>query len=312
MTDLPVLVLLAAGRSTRYGQPKQLAPLGPGGASLMAYTLVDGFRSGFGRAVVITSRDLRPRLEAHLASKLGANLPIDWCHQDLDDLPDDLSHLASRRRKPWGTGHAVLSAADQLSAPFAVANADDWYGPEAWAALARWLQRPPPEGCSAATVGYPMEATLSPSGGVSRGLIEADPSGQVRRVVELMEVRRGGAGGMLGIDPEGRQIRVPAGTPASMNLWGFHPCVLPLLREGFRSFLTERGSDDSTEYALSTAVDRLLEDGALSLHLLSHGRRWFGVTHMQDTEGVQARLEALHREGTYSTPLKDSLPALRS
>jgi dTDP-glucose pyrophosphorylase len=241
----------------------------------MSYTLVDGLRSGFERVVVVTNRSLRPALEDHLARQLSRDLPVQWCYQELDDLPEDLVHLAASRRKPWGTGQAVLAAANRLEGAFAVANADDWYGPE---------------------------------GGVSRGWIEADDEGRVRRVVELFEVRRGGREGMLGVDPEGKQVSVPPGTPASMNLWGFRPCILPLLREGFRSFLLERGSDDATEYALSTAVDQLLDQGTLSLHLLPEGRRWFGVTHPQDTESVRSRLEALHGDGTYSTPLKDSLP----
>jgi hypothetical protein len=274
----------------------------------MSYTLVDGLRSGFERVVVVTNRSLRPALEDHLARQLSRDLPVQWCYQELDDLPEDLVHLAASRRKPWGTGQAVLAAANRLEGVFAVANADDWYGPEALAPLARWLMNEDRDPCSAATVGYPMEATLSPNGGVSRGWIEADDEGRVRRVVELFEVRRGGREGMLGVDPEGKQVSVPPGTPASMNLWGFRPCILPLLREGFRSFLLERGSDDATEYALSTAVDQLLDQGTLSLHLLPEGRRWFGVTHPQDTESVRSRLEALHGDGTYSTPLKDSLP----
>lgn len=306
----PTLALLAAGRSSRYGQPKQLAPLGPGGASLMTYTILDGLRSGFGRVVIITTPQLRPALEDHIGRKLGRDLPLGWAYQELAAVPRKLLHLATNRRKPWGTGQAVLAARPQLDGPFAVANADDWYGPEALQALAGWLGQEGGDDCRAATVGYPMEATLSPNGGVSRGHIHTDASGEVTRVVELFDVRRGGGQRkeMLGRDADGQQIRVPSGTPASMNLWGFRPCVLPLLADAFEAFLLERGAEEGTEFALSTAVDRLLEEDTLTLELLMEGRRWFGVTHPADTESVRARLEALHDDGTYSTPLSRSLP----
>lgn len=339
----PRLVLLAAGRSSRYGQPKQVAPLGLGGASLTAYTVVDALRGGFGEVVVVTNRELRPRLQAHLEGVLGRDLPLAWAYQEVDALPPGLTHLAASRRKPWGTAQAILAAAPHLPGPFGVANADDWYGPEALAELARVLASPdefpaepplragvgdpdapdrvhgpgngghrrrhdgdgqgPIRSCPAVAVGYPMEVTLSPSGGVSRGWIMADDAGVIRRVLELREVRGGSGGRMLGVDPDGMLVTVPSGSPASMNLWGFHPCLLPRLREAFHSFLLEMGADGTSEFALSNAVDRLLEEDFLQLRLIPGGKRWFGVTHPGDAESVSRRLEALHRDGTYPTPL---------
>lgn len=338
----PRLVLLAAGRSTRYGAPKQVAPLGPGGASLTAYTLVDALRAGFEEVVVVTSREIQPRIRPHLEQTLGRDLPIRWAYQERDTVPASLAHLAALRRKPWGTAQAVLAAAPFLPTPFGVANADDWYGPEALTELHRFLSSPQafpvtppvreagdgeapgpvratgrrtgdgrgsgaPRVCPAVAVGYPMEATLSPSGGVSRGWIKADLDGRVRRVLELREVRAASGGRMLGVGPDGHPVAIPAGTPASMNLWGFHPCLLPRLEEVFHSFLMEMGADGSTEFALSTAVDQLLEEGFLQLSLISGGKRWFGVTHPGDAETVSRRLEALHRDGTYATPLPRTL-----
>ena len=315
--DSPSLVLLAAGRSTRYGTPKQLAPLGPEGESLTAYSVVDGLRAGFRRIVVVTSRELRPRLEAHLQGVLGEGLPLHWALQELEMLPDDLRHLGGDRAKPWGTAQAILAAAPLLPGPFGVANADDWYGPEAFRALATALDAmgggipdpaDSPNGpCPAVAVGYPMRATLSPSGGVSRGWITADAGGRVRRVLELRNVRSAGGGRILGVDPEGHPVAVPPDTPASMNLWGFHPCLLSLLHEAFRVFLMESGADLVSEFALSTAVDRLLEAGALDLRLIPEGRRWFGVTHPGDADTVARKLEALHGDGTYPDPLSQAL-----
>lgn len=338
----PRLVLLAAGRSTRYGAPKQVAPLGPGGASLTAYTVLDALRAGFAEVVVVTDRNLQPGIRAHLAQTLGGELPLRWAFQAPDDVPPGLAHLAAGRRKPWGTAQAVLAAGPHLPTPFGVANADDWYGPEALAELARVLSsfedfpttpslRAPeaseaPEAvhtegrrtgdsgggdasrvCPAVAVGYPMEATLSPSGGVSRGWIKADAEGRVQRVLELREVRAGSGGRMLGVDPDGHPVVVPPGTPASMNLWGFHPCLLPRLDEVFHSFLLEMGADGTSEFALSNAVDQLLEEGFLQLRLIPGGKRWFGVTHPGDAESVSRRLEALHQDGTYATPLSRTL-----
>lgn len=314
--DSPRLVLLAAGRSSRYGTPKQLAPLGPGGESLTAYTVVDALRAGFGRVVLVTSRELQPLLEAHLERHLGPGLPLDWAFQELDDLPPSLAHLAVARRKPWGTAQAILAARHHLPTVFGIANADDWYGPEAYRSLVGALASLTAAGesgptpllpCPAVAVGYPMAATLSPSGGVSRGWISADDDGVIQRVVELRDVRAGGAGQVLGVDPEGAPVAIPSRTPASMNLWGFHPCLLSLLEDAFHVFLGESGSDVASEFALSTAVDRLLSEERIHLRLIPGGRRWFGVTHPGDGEAVSRRLEALHLDGTYSTPLARTL-----
>lgn len=310
---MPRLVLLAAGRSSRYGTPKQVAPLGPGGASLTAYTVVDALRAGFEAVVMVTTRELRPVMERHLERTLGPGLPLLWAYQDLHNVPVGLEHLAESRRKPWGTAHAILSAASLLPGPFGVANGDDWYGPKGLAALAATLvsgEAPGEDGsgpCRAVAVGYPMDVTLSPSGGVSRGWIQADGEGTVRRVVELREVRTWSGGRILGVGPDGAPVQVPPGSPASMNLWGFQPCVLPLLEAAFRSFLQDAGSDDASEFALSTAVDDLLAEGVLALRLIPEGRRWFGITHPGDTDAVARRLEDLHRDGTYATPLHKTL-----
>lgn len=311
MTPPLTLVLLAAGRSTRYGKPKQVAPLGPTGASLTVYTIVDALRAGFTRVVLVTNRALHPLLEAHVREQLGGDAPVDWALQELDAIPAPLAHLAATRSKPWGTAQAILAAAPRVDGPFAVANADDWYGPEAFEALAERLlelQKPPGTGseCLGLTVGYPMEVTLSPFGGVSRGWLIADEGGRVERVVELREVRRAGFDLMVGVDPEGRPAQVASGTPASMNLWGFHPCIFELLEEAFEEFLETEGADGFSEFALSNAVDIFLAAGTLRLSLLPAGQRWFGVTHPGDTEAVSARLEALHEEGTYSIPLVNS------
>lgn len=311
-SDGPTLLILAAGRSTRYGRPKQLDPLGPTGASLMAYTVVDALRAGFARLVIVTASALRTDLDQHLRDTVGRDLPITWVYQRIDDLPSRLVHLATSRRKPWGTGQAVVAADGALDGPFAVANADDWYGPAALEALAGALRAMPgdlngDERCPGVAIGYPMETTLSRYGGVSRGWIQLEDGDRIRHVLELTQVRASAGTGMVGFDPEGASVPIPRGAPASMNLWGFHPCVLPLLDQAFEDFLLEYGGDSSREFPLSTAVDRLLESGDLELRMIPAGRRWFGVTHPDDAERVSVELEALHKKGLYANPLGKTL-----
>lgn len=315
---------MAAGRSSRFGRPKAVEPLGPEGESLMAYTVFDALRAGFGGVVVVTRPELRPALEAHLAEHLGAGLPVTWVHQDPEDVPDAHRDLAVGRSKPWGTAQAVLSARAHLPGAFGIANVDDWYGPEAHAALVQALRnltsppttseamsaRPLPDPpCPAVLVGFPMAATLPPGGGgVSRGWVRGTGNG-VEGVLELRDVARapsspspaptGEEPGIRGILTDGGTIAVPDDAWASMNLWGVGRCALPLLWSAFDEFLSRQGGDPEAEFALSSAVDTLIRRGSLTLRLVPAGRRWFGITHPGDAPWVRERLEALHADGTY-------------
>ncbi|HSM06653.1 MAG TPA: NTP transferase domain-containing protein [Longimicrobiales bacterium] len=305
----PALVLLAAGRSSRYGRPKQLDPLGPGGASLTAYTVLDALRAGFGSVVLVVRPDLEGSLSAHLSEQLGPDLPLAWVHQELGDLPEGFGDLVPGRKKPWGTAQAVLAARKRLHGPFGVANADDWYGPEALSALRSALADLPPEPpCPAVLVGFPMRATLPPSGdGVSRGRVEV-AGGEVRTVVELHQVATRPDGRLSGRTGAGDEVAVAADDWASMNLWGFGRCGIDVLADGFTDFLEAEGADPGAEYALSTAVGDLLARDAMSLRLVPEGRRWFGVTHPGDAPWVRERLQELHDDGTYGPSLPDLLP----
>ncbi len=308
------LVLLAAGRSSRFGSPKQTAPLGPTGGSLMAYTIVDALRAGFGDIIVVTTGELEPLIQAHLDEVLGPGLPVRWCHQRIVDLPAEFSDRAGGREKPWGTGQAVLAARDLLGdEPFAVANADDWYGPEAWVAaeqaVTTFLRKPDPDRAVVAqgfNVAYPVSATLSETGGVSRGWIQLAGGNEIARVLELYDVRAE-EDEIRGRDETGGEHEISRDTLVSMNLWGLGAGVLRLLQEGFRQFLESSGQDPTAEYPLSSALDTELQSARLRLRLVGGGRRWFGVTHPGDKEDVRGQLEALHAEGVYSTPLRSML-----
>jgi hypothetical protein len=256
---------------------------------------------------------VRPELEGplgrHLSEQLGPELPVSFVFQEMGDVPEGFGDLLPGRKKPWGTAQAILAARTRVHGAFGVANADDWYGPEALAALRSALaDLPSPPPCPAVLVGFPMDATLPPSGDpVSRGRVEVEGD-TVRRVVELHGVGATGGSSLAGRSVAGDEVSVAPGDWASMNLWGFGACAVGLLADGFGEFLEREGDRDGAEYALSTAVDDLLARGEMTLRLVPEGRRWFGVTHPGDAPWVKRRLQELHEDGTYGPSLPDLLP----
>ena len=312
----PTLVILAAGRSTRFGRPKQLEPVGPGGASLLEYAVYDALRAGFGRFVLVVRESQRDAFEARVTPLQTAGVALSFAcqrlaHADLVPLPPP------GRVRPWGTGFAVLAAAASLPrrGPFAVCNADDFYGQPAYESLARALAAPPPA-VRAFTVTYPLSDTLSDFGGVSRGLCEVNPDGTLLRMTEGLDLRLDGNasrtdGGaessavrpaVVGRTHAGTPIRIDADRPASVGLWGFFPDILPLLAERFRAFVATFPEADD-EFYLSEAVSDLAESGQARCGLLWAGGGWMGVTFPHDRPGVAASLGELTAAGAYPEDL---------
>ncbi len=315
------LVILAAGRSTRFGRLKQLAPIGPGGAALLDYALHDGALAGFTRFVLVIQEALRPDFDAHLRPATAAGLDIRYACQRLE-VPDARLGEASSsaRTRPWGTGHAVLAAGELIDGPFAVCNADDFYGRKAYVALAtaickadmtfgkanitiRPSDHPPTR---AFTVGYPLASTLSDSGGVSRGICEV-ADGTLRRLTEGLELRRVSADRVRGHDITGRPIDVPADTPVCTNLWGFQPGILPPLRNLFRHFLAS-GPGLDREFYLSEAMNELIARGRARCTVLPTDALWLGVTFPGDHAGVAESLRKLVDSKVYPMQLWDAPP----
>ncbi|WP_420463082.1 galactokinase [Candidatus Palauibacter sp.] len=314
--ERPTLVILAAGRSTRFGRAKQLEPVGPGGESLLEYAVHDALRAGFGRFVLVVRESQRHEFEARLGPLRTAGVALSFAcqrlaHADLVPLPPP------GRVRPWGTGFAVLAAAAALPrrGPFAVCNADDFYGRAAYQSLARSLAAPPP-GVRAFTVTYPLADTLSAFGGVSRGLCEAKPDGTLLHMTEGLDLRlerdppRTGSGAesaaarpaVAGRTPAGTPIRVDADSQACMGLWGFFPDILPLLAERFRAFLAASpGAND--EFYLSEAVSDLAAAGRARCGLLRAGEGWMGLTFPGDRAGTAASLRQLTAAGAYPADL---------
>ncbi|MDE2753273.1 MAG: NTP transferase domain-containing protein [Gemmatimonadota bacterium] len=322
------LVILAAGRSTRFGRLKQLARVGPGGEALLDYALYDGALAGFTRFHLVIQETLRPDFDAHLASARAAGLDIRYAcqrmaHPGLVDTPPP------GRTRPWGTGHAVLTAAEHVDGPFAACNADDFYGRGAYAALAAAMRgaRPTPATatrdaeapqsnaditlCNANmtfTVGYPIEGTLSESGGVSRGICEVDDTGALKRLTEGLELRRAGDR-VAGRDVAGRPIDVALQAPVCTNLWAFQPDILPALRDLFAAFLAA-GPGTDREFYLSEAMNNLIATGRARCTVLPTREPWLGVTFLGDEPGVAESLRGLVDSGVYPMRLWDTPPTL--
>ena len=302
------LVVLAAGRSTRFGRLKQLARVGPGGEALLDYALYDAALAGFTRFLLVIQETLRPDFEAHLRDA-AARLDIRYAHQRMvhPGLVDD--PLPGRTR-PWGTGFAVLTAGERVDGSFAVCNADDFYGRGAYAALAEAMADAADPGARdpthAFTVGYPLEATLSESGGVSRGLCEIDGTGALQRLTEGLELRREGDR-VVGRDVVGRPLVVPVQTPVCTNLWGFQPGILPPLRDLFAAFLAS-GPGLDREFYLSEAMNDLIAAGRMHCTVLPTRELWLGVTFPGDRAGVAQSLRSLVDSEVYPMRLWDASP----
>jgi hypothetical protein len=295
---VPALVVLAAGLGARYGGLKQLEPIGPGGATLLDYTLYDALRTGFTHVALVIRPDLAPAFAHTIDARWSGRLTLEYAHQRLDALPAGASPPPGRV-KPWGTAHAVSVARPLVHRPFAVANADDFYGRSSLAALARFLDQAPGSAVPTyALVGYRLRDTLSPSGGVSRAVCRMAPDGCLEEVDELREVVPAN-GDARGVDPSGQMRALPGDAITSMNLWGFTPAVFGQIETGFREFLRLHGSQPQAEYLLPALVAELLRSRRARVRVLLSDGVWGGITHPADRVHAAALLSRLVEAGEY-------------
>ena len=284
------VVVLAAGLSTRYRRPKQLEALGPHGETLFDYGLHDALAAGVDEIVIVTRSELLPAFEEHIRDRWrGVSMAF-----ALQQPP-----ATNERRTPWGTGHAVLASAEAVDGPFVVCNADDFYGRDAWTEVVEFARRCGPDSIGRyGVVGYPLVATLSSSGGVSRAVCEADVHRAVSAVTEWRGIERTG-GRIEGVGLDGRREVLEPAAPVSMNLWAFTPDVFGRLQSQFEEFRRQSSGDENAEFLLSQAVDAQLRAGAATLELLTGGADWFGLTHPDDRPAVVDRLRVLSETGVY-------------
>ncbi len=298
----PTLIILAAGVGSRYGGLKQLEPVGPGGATLMDYTIFDAVHAGFRRVVIVVSRETEAEIREHMDRGAAARTEILYPCQELGALPEGFT-VPEDRSKPWGTGQAVLMAAPYLDGPFVVANADDHYGREAIAALADFLAEPTPFSGPVqwGMVGYHLADTLPASGTVSRALCLQDEDGWLVGLQEILAIQRDGDVARWQ-DADGVGHITPLDSLVSMNLWGFTPDLLGHLEDGFREFLAA-GPGPKDEFYLPVSVGEAVKARTAKVKVLPKGGRWCGMTSRKDRETTAAALQDLVGQGVYPEKL---------
>lgn len=294
----PTLLVLAAGLGSRYGGLKQIDPVGPAGETVLDYAVFDALRTGFGRVVFVIRRDFEAVFREQIGAKYAGRVAVDYVFQSVDALPEGFA-APEDRQKPWGTGHAVWCAREAVKEPFAVINADDFYGADSFRQLADFLAakgQPVATGEPArfAMVGFRLAQTLSEHGAVSRGVCETTAAGELATITERTGILPGEVG--AGRAYRGDEI-------VSMNCWGFTPALFARLDEQWRAFLGAHGGDPKAEFYLPAAVSTTIARGEAVVRVLPTESAWFGVTYREDKPRVVAAVAELVRTGRYPAKL---------
>ena len=297
-TTPPTLLVLAAGVGNRYGGLKQIDPVGAGGETIIDYSIYDALRAGFGKVVFVIRKDIERVFKQAVGERFERHIAVEYVFQELDKLPVGFSVPAGRTR-PWGTLHAVLMAADAISEPFAVINADDFYGSEGYYVLAQHLQS---GSADYAMVGFVLRNTLSDFGAVSRGVCRVDDHDFLQGVVELTNIERDGVHAR-NIDSMGRITTLSGDELVSMNMWGFTPHTFGQFREHFQRFLRSNGSDMESESYLPNTVNDLVLAGEARVKVLRTNDSWAGVTYREDHQSVVQTIRRLIDRGNYPNRL---------
>jgi len=299
----PTLVVLAAGMGSRYGGLKQMDPMGPNGETVLDYSVYDAIRAGFGRVVFIIREDFAAAFKQGVGGRFAGRIQVDYVFQQLTDLPAGF-RVPAGREKPWGTAHAVRAARHAVQEHFAVINADDFYGRDAYLrAVAFFNSLPATTTNEIALVGYPLENTLSDHGHVNRGICQIDAEGLLTNVEEYINIERESDGQVRGNSLVGKRRVIPAGSLVSMNFWAFGPAFFELLEEAFSRFLTESGEQLKSECYIPTVVDQLIHAGHAHCPVLRTTSPWFGVTYPDDKAYVVESIRKLIALGSYPEQL---------
>ncbi len=297
------LLIMAAGMGSRYGGNKQVDGLGPNGEILMEYSIYDAIRAGFDQIVFVIKPGMQDQVAAICGDRISKKVRVDYAFQDFSSVPS-FYHIPAERTKPFGTIHAVLVAKDKISQPFAVINADDYYGVSAFKTIYDALQTLKPEG-EAAIVGYQLKNTVSKNGSVTRAVCY-NKDGFLDRIVETFKIVSLPNGEIRDMEPGEPGTLLDPLAPVSMNFWGFTPWIFTKFQEYFEDFLRGLPADAiKAECLLPSGVDALMHKGILNVHLLHTDAQWFGVTYKEDKPTVQADLKALHDSGIYPATLHD-------
>lgn len=298
----PTLLVLAAGMGSRYGSLKQLDGLGPNNETIMDYSIYDAIRAGFGKVVFVIRKSFESDFREKILSKYENQIPVELVYQDIDNLPEGFS-VPEGREKPWGTNHAVMMAKNVIKEPFAVINADDFYGKESYKVLAQKLTSVNDKKGDYCMVGYRVGNTLSESGSVARGVCQVNEKDQLTGVVERTAIERNKNGEIAFTDENGIECTLNENTPVSMNMWGFTPDYFEYSDKLFVKFLEEKGRDLKSEFFIPLVVNELVSQHLATVQVLDTPAQWFGVTYVNDRQGVVDRIKALVDKGEYPSKL---------
>ncbi len=296
------LVIMAAGMGSRYGGIKQLEPVGPGGEIIMDYSIYDAIKAGFNKVVVIIRKDLEQDFKEVIGNRIEQIIPVEYVFQELDNLPEGFTKPADRT-KPWGTGQAVLCCKDVVKEPFAVINADDYYGKEAFRLVYEFLTDKSYQANQYCMAGFILGNTLSENGAVTRGVCKANEKGLLVDIVETSGIVWEGDHAKAK-NAAGEDFIIELNSGVSMNMWGFQPELFEALQTGFVTFLSELPENElKKEYLLPTIVGELVKSGKAEVAVLKTSDRWFGVTYKEDKDAVVKSIRALIEQGVYPAHL---------
>ncbi len=299
------LVIMAAGIGSRFGGGiKQLEPVGPGGEIIMDYSIYDAMRAGFDKVIFVIRKDLEADFKEVIGNRISKVIDVEYAYQELDDIPVKYQDIYKDRKKPWGTGQAILVCKELIHTPFLVINADDYYGAEAYRIAyeeltkSNNLNQDNEEKLDISMVGFILKNTLSENGGVTRGVCKVDDQGYLSEIVETRNIEQSESGAV--INTESGLVLIDEQSPVSMNMWGLIPKFIKVLEKGFETFLGTLEEDElKEEYLLPTIIGELLADDKISVRVLQSTDKWFGVTYKEDKEGVVKAVQELVESGMY-------------
>jgi NDP-sugar pyrophosphorylase family protein len=292
----PTLLILAAGMGSRYGGLKQIDPVGPNGQTILDYSLYDARKAGFGKVVFIIRREIEDDFKSVFGEKLSKVMPVEWVFQEIDILPEGYT-VPEERVKPWGTGHAVMMASGKINEPFAVINADDFYGFEAYKKAVDFFNTEK-ELTDYAMVAYELKNTLSDFGTVSRGICDVDEEGYLVSVVENTKIAREGSK-VFNTELDGNTTELDEDSLTSMNFWCFKPAFFAQLESHFLEFISNNINNPKAEFYIPTAIDRLIKSNEARVKVLPNSGQWFGITYKEDKPLVIDRINKLTKDGEY-------------
>jgi len=296
------LVVMAAGMGSRFGGLKQIEPIGLNGESIADYSIYDAKTAGFTKVVFVIKREIDDIFREKVFERIAAHMDAECVYQEISAVPDGYGFTG--RAKPWGTGHAILCCKKAVNGNFAVVNADDFYGKNAFVQLHSYLTDPknPPEAPHYCMVGYKLDRTLTENGTVARGICDVDENGILQKIVECTKIRSDGDK-IVNLNDDGSFLTLDPKSTASMNAWGFTGRVFEELNEGFLEFLNASQNNPKAEFYLSYAVGNMLEQKKCIVAALPCDEKWYGFTYKEDLETVKAAIRGMIKEGKYPTDL---------